>query len=84
MALKESADLWKKRMTKTDEVVAFIEKCDKCSARSLVRAFFSKGELYFCYHHYREFDIGEKAFFLQFVDEQEKMETGITHTVVCE
>lgn len=68
-------------MLKTNEVIAFTEKCDKCCARSLVRAFFLSGELYFCYHHYREFDIGEKAFFLQFIDEKQKMKTGITPQV---
>jgi len=83
MVQKENADQWKRKM-KSNEVVAFIEKCDKCSARALVKAFFLQGELFFCHHHYRELDIGEKAYFLQFVDENEKLETGITHTVACE
>ena len=77
MVQKENAVQWKRKM-KSDEIVAFIEQCDKCSARALVKAFFLQGELYFCFHHYRELDIGEKAYFLQFEDETEKLETGIT------
>ena len=30
------------------------DRCDKCSARALVRATFATGELYFCGHHARE------------------------------
>lgn len=31
-----------------------IDRCDRCTARALVRATFEKGELYFCGHHARE------------------------------
>ena len=30
------------------------DRCDRCSARALVRATLLSGELYFCGHHIRE------------------------------
>ena len=79
MGQKESAVQWKRRMTKTNDIVAFNEQCDKCSARALVAAYFFAGELYFCLHHYKELKIGEKAYLLQFVDELEPVETTPIH-----
>lgn len=31
-----------------------LDRCDKCSARAMVRATLLTGELYFCSHHARE------------------------------
>lgn len=30
------------------------DRCDRCSARAMIRATLSTGELYFCGHHARE------------------------------
>lgn len=43
-------------MNTIDEVVELTahDRCDRCSARAMVRATFLTGELYFCGHHARE------------------------------
>jgi len=66
-------------MINRNDIVAFNERCDKCSARALVAAYFYAGELYFCLHHFKELQIGEKAYFLQFVDELEATQTTPTY-----
>lgn len=42
-------------MTLTEEKeLTAQDRCDRCSARAMVRATFLQGELYFCGHHARE------------------------------
>lgn len=40
-------------VTKEKELTAS-DRCDKCTARALIRATFLSGELYFCGHHAKE------------------------------
>jgi len=40
---------------KVEELTAQ-DRCDKCSARALIRAKFTSGELLFCGHHARELE----------------------------
>lgn len=40
-------------LTKETKLTA-LDRCDRCTARALVRATFLSGELYFCGHHARE------------------------------
>ena len=40
-------------VTKEKELTAS-DRCDKCTARAIVRATLRSGELYFCGHHARE------------------------------
>ena len=43
-------------MSVTKEVVELTanDRCDRCTARAMVRATFLNGELYFCGHHARQ------------------------------
>jgi hypothetical protein len=41
-------------ITETETKLTAADRCDRCSARALVRAVFLKGELQFCGHHARE------------------------------
>jgi hypothetical protein len=42
-------------MTLTEEIeLTAQDRCDRCSARAMVRAKFLHGELFFCGHHARE------------------------------
>lgn len=47
------------------------ERCDKCGAPAMVKAYFTLGLLYFCGHHANKFEIKDKAFYIE-VDDQVK------------
>jgi hypothetical protein len=48
------------------------DRCDRCSARALIRALFSAGELLFCGHHARAHEVRlvEIGAALSFVDDR--------------
>ena len=41
------------------------ERCDKCGAPAMVKAYFMQGILYFCGHHAKSLDIKQKAFHVE-------------------
>ena len=48
------------------------ESCDKCSARARIGVSFLAGELYFCGHHAKQYEVAEKALALELFDADEK------------
>ena len=41
------------------------ERCDKCGAPAMVKAYFIAGILFFCGHHAKNLDIKSKAFHIE-------------------
>jgi hypothetical protein len=48
------------------------DKCDRCGVQARVRASFLSGDLYFCGHHAKLFNVSQKAFELELYDASEK------------
>lgn len=47
-----------------------LDRCDRCGAQALVRASFIHGDLYFCVHHARQYDIKQVSFFIEVESEE--------------
>lgn len=52
-------------------MIEVAERCDKCGAPAMVKAYFLLGALYFCGHHANKLGIKDKAFHIE-VDDQVK------------
>jgi hypothetical protein len=46
-----------------------LDRCDRCGALALVRASFIHGDLYFCVHHARQFDVKQASFAVEVANE---------------
>lgn len=46
-----------------------LDRCDRCGALALVRASFVNGDLYFCVHHARQFDVKDNSFHIEVANE---------------
>lgn len=57
-------------MTRTMErtKLTLHDRCDKCGAQAMVRASFVNGDLYFCVHHARQFDVKQASFSIEVFD----------------
>jgi len=49
------------------------ERCDKCGAPAMVKAYFISGTLFFCGHHASRLSIKDKAFHIEVNDEVKEM-----------
>lgn len=47
-----------------------LDRCDRCGAQALVRASFLSGDLYFCVHHARQYDVKQASFFIEVESEE--------------
>lgn len=54
------------------------DRCDRCSAQAMVRASFIAGDLYFCVHHARQYDIKSESIFIE-VDSEEVEKMLVMH-----
>ena len=46
------------------------DRCDRCGAQAKVRASFLSGDLYFCVHHARQFDVKQSSFSVEVESEE--------------
>ena len=46
------------------------DKCDRCGVQAKVRASFLSGDLYFCVHHARQFDVKQTSFSVEVENEE--------------
>lgn len=47
-----------------------LDRCDRCGALAQVRASFIQGDLYFCVHHARQFDVKQASFAVEVASEE--------------
>jgi len=48
------------------------DRCDRCGVQARIRASFVSGDLYFCGHHAKQYEVAEKALALELFDADEK------------
>jgi len=49
-----------------------LDRCDRCGVQARVRASFANGDLYFCGHHAKQFEVANKALGIELFDAGEK------------
>jgi hypothetical protein len=54
------------------------DRCDRCNAQAMVRASFIAGDLYFCVHHARQYDVKNESIFIE-VDSEEVENMLVLH-----
>lgn len=56
---------------KTERIIKVADRCDHCGAKAFVLVKFVSGELFFCGHHFNEYELGLRESSYEIVDERE-------------
>ena len=56
-------------VTPTDPTLTAADRCDRCGAQAFVRVVLSSGDLLFCGHHAKAYEVGLREKAVDWVDE---------------
>lgn len=54
-----------------EKVLTAADRCDRCGSRAYVRATLATGDLYFCGHHGRKYEVSILPLTLSWLDESQ-------------